>query len=81
MSLVTNLLSNFDINSDVDFFEQNPQFKIEFSSVQDKYKDNYTQIMWALVLDQHPKSIYRNLDQETRRSQIEADYLAPIKID
>lgn len=51
-----------------DFFIQNPMFSVAFSSVP-------SNVMWAITLDQHPKSIYRNLDAQTRRSLIETEYL------
>jgi hypothetical protein len=45
-------------------------------SIIEKYEeDNISKIIWALILDFHPKSIYNNLPLLKRRETIELEYL------
>ena len=69
------ILTNFNYQSDQDFFESNPQLEITFGEIKDLYPDSYTKVMWAIALDAHPKSIYRNVSTQERRGLIEKEYL------
>ena len=69
------ILSTFDVINSPDFFEVNPQFEISFKRVREVYPDNYSKLMWAICLLLHPKSIYKNLDESTRKRIILREYL------
>lgn len=61
------MISNFDIYSD---FYADPQMKLLFG----KY-ELPSNIMWALMLFAHPDSQYDSMDNSTKKTLIETDYL------
>jgi len=70
--MVNNLLDNFDI--DVDIWKLHPQLKVLFAK---EYNDGVSsKIMWALLLDTHPKSVLADLGPTDRRAIIAQDYLS-----
>ena len=69
--MINNILDSFDI--DVDIWEVHPQMKILFREEYESKVDS--KIMWALLLDTHPKSYFADLDLLNRRSLIAIDYL------
>lgn len=68
--MINNILNYF--NEGISFWDV-PQTKIAFSK---EYSNNVTsKVMWCLILDTHPQSIYGELDPLSRRKLIEEDYL------
>jgi len=57
-----------------DFISCYPELESALRPLQEEYPDTYSRICWALVLDTHPTSIYRNIDTPTRRKFIEDIY-------
>lgn len=70
------ILANFDVINSPDFLTVNPQLELAFGFMKEKYPDKYSKILWAITLDNHPKSIYRNLDLNSRRDLINNEYLS-----
>lgn len=67
---MSQLLNNFDIESD---FYSDPQIRLIFKT---EYESGVTsKHMWALMLYIHPKSKYQGLDDRSKITLIESDYL------
>lgn len=72
-----------NFNTDENFWETNPSFKLikEFKEFHDKDKSkgkrNSSQIMWAVafLIDPHEHNIWRNLIEEDRKMLIQDDFL------
>ncbi len=69
--MINNILDNFDVDTNI--WELHPQMKILFKEEYDK--EFPSKVMWALLLDAHPKSYFADLDPINRRNLISQDYL------
>lgn len=68
--MINNIFEYF--NQGISFWDI-PQTKIAFNKEFSNGVDS--KIMWGLVLDTHPQSIYAELDPVSKRKLIEEDYL------
>jgi hypothetical protein len=69
--MVSNILEDFDV--DIDIWELHPQMKILFK---EQYENEVpSNVMWALLLDCHPKSYFADLEQADRRILLAQDYI------
>lgn len=66
---------NIAFNINENFFIQFPELEISFSHIIKEYQSDSSRVMWALILDFHPKSMYKNIEVTERRQYIDVDYL------
>ena len=66
---------NISFNINEDFFTQYSDLEITFAHIKKEYKKEASKVMWALILDFHPKSMYHNIELKERRQMLEIDYL------
>lgn len=66
---------NIALNINENFFIQFPELEISFSHIIKEYQVDASRVMWALILDFHPKSMYKNIEIVERRQYIDVDYL------
>lgn len=69
--MLSDILHDFDI--DVDVWEAHSQLKI---ILREEYEQEMpSKVLWALILDTHPKSDFAELEPVERRNLISQDYL------
>ena len=71
MSLKSRIV--FNINED--FWVQFPELTPVFKEIKKEFKKESSSVMWALLMDFHPKSMYKNIEEVGRRNMIDVDYL------
>ena len=58
-----------------DFLLLYPDLEPAFKHLKKNYKLNASKVIWALIMDFHPKSLYKNLDSGVRRAILSDEYL------
>lgn len=59
-----------------DFLLLYPELEVTLKHLKKEYKSNVSKVIWAMIMDFHPKSLYKNLDQSARRSILSNEYLS-----